>query len=346
MGSLMSARYSDGRLDSPTLLPAATAVERVAISSTGTLVFVPASDYKQRSVVWISPDGVIKDAGFGRRAFASLAVSPDGRRAAIRIVDDRDNTLYAADAAAGTLTPLATPGPGIPAWSPDGKAIAGSVQQTRFGSNLTISRVAAEPGRNWEVLVDGLVEEEVTQWTPDGRALLFSHRDPATGRRSIKRLAIDRTPPEATTVVSVGDHIAQSASLSPDGRWLAYESSETGRLEVYVQGYPTATARIQVSREGGTWPQWSKRGDALYFRAGSALLTSAVTTAPELRSATPRVIVNDALLTPPITGARPFDVASDGRILAIREDDRIRSDHIVVVQNWLSEVRKAERVPR
>jgi Tol biopolymer transport system component len=340
MGSLMSARFSDGRLESPSLLEPASSNERVVVSPAGTLAFIPEPDYKQRALVWISPDGDITDAGFDRRAFSSLALSPDGRRVAISIADDRDDALYAAAADGGALTPLARPGAGIPAWSPDGRWIAGTVQQTRFGSNLTMSRVAAEAGRSWEVLVDGLVEEEVTQWTPDGAALLFSNREPATGRRSIKRLAVDKTPPAATTVVeSAGDHIVQSASLSPDGRWLAYESNETGRLEVYVQSYPTATARIQVSREGGTWPQWTKGGDALYFRAGSALLMAAITTAPELRSAPPRVIVDDPLLPASIAGARAFAVAPDGRVLAIRDDDRIRSDHIVVVQNWIGEVR-------
>ncbi len=341
MGSLMSARYGDGRLDAPTILEPAAASERVAFSPNGTLVFVPEPDYKRRSLVWISPDGRMTDAGFGERAFGAVALSPDGRRAAIRIVDDRDNVLYTADVGGGALTPLATPGPWIPAWSPDGKSIAGTVRLPRVDSSLTVSRIPTEAGRNWEVLVDGFTEDNiVTQWTPDGRGLLFSGRDPGTGRRSVMRLAIDVTPPETSTVVnSVGDHIAQSASVSPDGRWLAYESNESGRLEVYVQGYPTPTARIQASREGGSWPQWSKRGDALYFRAGSALLTSAVTINPELRIAAPRVIVNEPLLAELIAGAKPFDVGPDGRILAIKEDGSVRSDHVVVVQNWLSEVR-------
>jgi hypothetical protein len=154
------------------------------------------------------------------------------------------------------------------------------------------------------------------------------------------RLALDRTPPSASNIVDrVGDHIVQSPALSPDGRWLAYESNESGRLEVYVQSYPSATARVQVSRDGGSWATWTKRGDAIYFAAGSAIMSSTITTQPELRSAAPRMIVNDPLLVPPIAGARPFDIAPDGRILAIREDGSVRSDHIVIVQNWLSEVR-------
>jgi hypothetical protein len=76
-----------------------------------------------------------------------------------------------------------------------------------------------------------------------------------------------------------------------------------------------------------------------YFVAGSAIMSSAITTQPELRSAAPRTIVNDPLFVRVTAGARPFDIAPDGRILAIKEDGSIRSDHIVIVQNWLNEVR-------
>jgi hypothetical protein len=162
------------------------------------------------------------------------------------------------------------------------------------------------------------------------------------------RLELDRTPPSASALLDGGGNsIVQSPALSPDGRLLAYESNESGRLEVYVQSYPVATARIQVSREGGAWPTWSRRGDALYFTAGSAIMSSALTTQPALRSAAPRTMVSDPLLVRPTAGGRPFDVAPDGRILAIREDGSVRSDHIVVVQNWRGEGRRPrEEGPR
>jgi serine/threonine-protein kinase len=337
--SVVGARYEDGRLASPELLDSAAAAERAAVSATGTLAYMPAPDFKRRSLVWISPDGQMSEGDFGKRAFLSVALSLDGRRAAIAIADDRDTALYVADAGGGPLTALATPAAATPSWSPDGKWIAGTVRH-RETNNHTLARVAAESGRNWETLADAVVEDIVSQWTPDGRGLLFSRRDLPTGRRSPMRLALDRTPPSASNIVDrVGDHIVQSPALSPDGRWLAYESNESGRLEVYVQSYPSATARVQVSRDGGSWATWTKRGDAIYFAAGSAIMSSTITTQPELRSAAPRMIVNDPLLVPPIAGARPFDIAPDGRILAIREDGSVRSDHIVIVQNWLSEVR-------
>ena len=134
------------------------------------------------------------------------------------------------------------------------------------------------------------------------------------------------------------DRIAQLPSLSPDGRWLAYESNELGQSEVYVQSYPSPTTRVQVSRDGGGRPMWTSSGDTLLFLAGSALMSSSIATRPELRAGVPRLVLDDPLVGGRV-GTKPFAVAPDGRILAVKEDSSVRSDHVVVVQNWLAEVR-------
>ena len=175
----------------------------------------------------------------------------------------------------------------------------------------------------------------------------LSSQDSRTGRRSIRLLAVDSTPPKVSEIVGgAANRVVNLPSLSPDGRWLAYTSDESGRAEVYAQSYPSPTVRVRVSQDGGTRPMWTKRGDALYFRAGSATMSSTVTTQPELRFGAPRVIVNDPLLVLSGEARKPLDVAPDGRILAIKEDDSIRSDHIVVVQNWLAEVRARQSEAR
>ena len=129
----------------------------------------------------------------------------------------------------------------------------------------------------WETLLGpaSIDSTIVGDWTPDGRDLLLSLRDTATGRRTVGRLALDSTPPKVSVIVDSGkDRIAQLPSISPDGRWLAYESNELGRSEVYVQSYPSPTTRVQVSRDGGARPMWARTGDALYFVAGSTLMIS------------------------------------------------------------------------
>jgi len=345
--AVMGAQYRENRLSSAEFLETGGAIREanngtgvIALSTNGTLVFVPSSDIKQRTVVWISPDGTVSDAGFGQREFGAVSLSPDGRRAAITIGDGPDAALYLADAGGGPLTMLAKPATWAAAWSPDGKWIAGVVLLPNQAYS-TPARIIAEPGGTWKPLVAGESNDDiVAQWAPDGRALLVSHRDSQTGRRSVATLAVDGAPAKASVIVDGAENrLVQLPSLSPDGHWLAYESNETGRAEVYVQSYPSPTARVQVSRDGGSRPMWTKRGDALYFFAGSAIMSSTLTTRPELRAGVPRAMVNDPLLVQGGAANKPIDVAPDGRILAIKEDDSIRSDHIVVVQNWLSLVR-------
>jgi serine/threonine-protein kinase len=146
--------------------------------------------------------------------------------------------------------------------------------------------------------------------------------------------------------VDTGQGIARSASLSPDGRWLAYESNASGRPEIYVQAYPSAAGRLQVSREGGTKARWAKSSNRLYFISGTTFMVSTVTTYPDLRADVPRLVVNEPLLAQDSGATRQYDIAPDGRILAIKEDDSVRSDYIVVVQNWLSEARALLSAPR
>ena len=144
------------------------------------------------------------------------------------------------------------------------------------------------------------------------------------------------------------ERTAREASLSPDGHLLAYESTESsGRAEIYVQAFPSPAGKLQVSREGGTKARWAKNSNRLYFiSGGTTVMVSTVTSDPDLRSDMPRRVINEPLLAQDNGTVRQHDVAPDGRILAIKEDDSARFDYIVVVQNWLSEARALLSAPR
>ena len=227
------------------------------------------------------------------------------------------------------------------AWSPDGKWIAGTVRLPNT-SRETLARVAV--GARAKLGAASRLRRESKTSSRNGRPMAagccfrFAMQRPAAAR--VATLALDSTPPKVSIIVdSAGNRIVQLPSLSPDGR--GWHTNRTNRVEseVYVQSYPSPAARFQISREGGSRPVWTKRGDAVYFVAGSAIMSSALTTDPEPRFGAPRVIVSNPLLVVAGAGNKWFDVALDGRILAIKEDGSIRTDHIVVVQNWLSEVR-------
>jgi hypothetical protein len=247
----------------------------VALSTSGTLAYMPSADLKRRSIVWISPDGTQTDANFGRRPFWAVSLSPDGRRVAVA-ADDHDGTaLYVGDASGGALTPVATnqsTAPEMPR-SPDGKSFAGGDRTGRLLRFSVLGAGAREP-----LLADS-AQSTAEQWTPD------------------------------------------------------------------VQGYPSPAGRIQVSTEGGTRVRWAKNSNRLYFINGTTLMVSTVTTYPDLRSDVPRPVVTEPLLAQD-NARRQYDVALDGRILAIKDDDSVRFDYIVVVQNWLSEARALLSAPQ
>jgi eukaryotic-like serine/threonine-protein kinase len=309
----------------------------VGLSSSGTLAYVPSPDLKRRSLVWIAPDGTQTDANFGRRHFRVTNLSLDGRRVAVA-ADDRDGTvLYVGDSSGGALTRLATTqGPsGEMPWNPDGKSFAA---RDSFGGRLLRFSVLGG-GAGEPLLADG-ARNTPEQWTPDGRGLIFSRSETESGRTSICLLSVDSSPAKWSVIVDGGQSVVFGASLSPDGHWLAYESNESGlRSEIYVQAYPSPTGRRQVSREGGTKARWAKNSNQVYFTTGTTFMVATVTTQPELRSKAPRLIVNEPLLVQDASRFKEYDVAPDGRILALKEDDSVRSDYIVVVQNWLSEAR-------
>jgi Tol biopolymer transport system component len=227
-------------------------------------------------------------------------------------------------------------------WSPDGKTFA--VRDLHAGRLLRFSVLGAGAGE--PLLADG-ARNWPEQWTPDGRGLIFSRTETESGRTSICLLSLDSSPAKWSVIVDGGQAIVRGASLSPDGHWLAYQSNESGPFEIYVQAYPSPARRLQVSREGGMKARWAKNSNRLFFiRGGTTFMVSTVTTQPELRREEPRLIVNEPLLVQDASSVKDYDVAPDGRILALKEDDSARFDYIVVVQNWLSEARALLSAPR
>ena len=125
-----------------------------------------------------------------------------------------------------------------------------------------------------------------------------------------------------------------SPRLSPDGRWLAYESDESGRTQVYVQSFPEATERVQVSVDGGYGPNWSPDGRALYFVREPALMMAAVKPGQEFSTSKPTPLLEGR------TVVLDYDIAPDGRILILRRNPDAAPRKFQVVLNWFAELRK------
>jgi Tol biopolymer transport system component len=177
---------------------------------------------------------------------------------------------------------------------------------------------------------DGLLPDSdkvfiyLTDWSQDGKTLLTSPQRVETGEDvEVLHLGGDRKP-----VPLVHGPSAEGAGrFSPNGKWVAYQSAESGRPEVYVTNYPAGTAKWQVSSEGGSKPMWSADGRQLYYLAGDRVVAAAVHDGASFSGGAARSV--DAL------GDRivDFSVARSGRIVAVREIDPGKPS-LTIVRNW------------
>jgi len=159
----------------------------------------------------------------------------------------------------------------------------------------------------------------------------------------IGRVAIER--PSDANVLLKSAFCNGFAAVSPDGRWMAYRSSMSGRDEIYVERYPELGNRQQISTGGGAFPLWSHDGRELFFGSpdGRQMLAVTIQSGPRLIAGRPRVLFELAMLVQAF-GNRPYDIAPDGRFLIIRsaeaETEGTPASNLILVQNWFEELKR------
>jgi serine/threonine-protein kinase len=302
---------------------------QLAVSPSGTIAFIRRSDARfQDELVWIDRKGSAQPAIPDRRAYEDLSLSPDGQRLAITILDaNRDLWIY--DFARKTLSPFtswaAADYGGV--WSPDGRRIAFVSERPVYQVfQKSISGTAPE-----EPIVAGSYDTEPTSFSPDGKVLVYTQSTHQNGT-DILMMSIegDRKPKPILNSTSNEDH----GIVSPDGRWLAFQSDESGRFETYVQPFPTGQERWQVSNEGGRFPRWRKDTAELFYLSNQGIMGVGYrVSGNEFVPATPTLILSGKYFE--------FDVAPDGqRFIVNRPDPNARPIDVHVVVNWFGELRK------
>jgi eukaryotic-like serine/threonine-protein kinase len=267
------------------------------------------------------------------RSFAFPRLSPDSRRIAVLVGEDRKSDVWIYDLALGTFSRL-TSAQSVTSveWSADGSRVlftaAGKESRAAVWSQL------ASGGSPAELLFETPVLTPLATLSPDGKSLVINSLRERWGLFRVLldsgRVAKDYLTPAAQV---------WSPRFSPDGRWVALESDESGSREVYVRSFPDPSSKVQVSVSGGTEPVWSADGRRLYYRAGSLLLAARVTLAPSFSLIGRDTVLSNLMIAgTPFFGAN-YAVTRDGkRILAILPD---RDDYqLVVSPNWLTELRR------
>ncbi|MCZ6917514.1 MAG: protein kinase [Gemmatimonadetes bacterium] len=322
-----------------------------AVSSTGTLVYLPAEAEEApnvSTVLWVGKDGTEEELPLpGGRYYAMPRVSPDGGQIAITGSRRGDMDVWLYDIARDVLTSM-TPGPGRafnPVWTPDGRRLTFTYMPITSGFP-NIYWMPADGSHPPEPLREFDRPEFPNSWSPDGKVLAFTaiyleEGMIVSGNADIWLL--DSDDPESARPWFETPFLEYAAIFSPHGRSIAYVSDESGESEIYIRPYPGPGARIKVSTAGGGEPAWSRDGRTLFYRQGTVLMATPVQPGRELRVGTPVPLLEMDGDFAGIADTHNYDVAADGdRFLIVRrEQPAVENTRLVVVTDWFTALEKA-----
>jgi eukaryotic-like serine/threonine-protein kinase len=303
-------------------------VAQYSVASNGNLAYVAQAMLKRPlQLTAISDKGLLVPASQTRGPYNNPSVSPDGRRIAFER-HDPEADIWFLDVARDTFTRVSYSAGGEiqPVWTPDSRRIIFAHEEPVFHLYWRGADESGPPER----LLDGPEDQVPSSVTPDGKFLIFTQGSPSTrGDIWMLPLAGERKP--QLLIRTPFDE--RLAAVSADGKWLAFESNETGRSEIYVQSFPDGGQRTQVSTGGGRTARWSRSSNTLYYRAGDRIMAVTLTAAPETTVSKP-VLQFEA----PIYGG--FDVAPGGRFFSVVRDPTEPPTPAHVVLNWFDELRR------
>ncbi len=302
-----------------------------AISRDGTFIFIPGSATDRR-LVWVDRQGRTEPLHPQPDDYWSPRFSPDGTRLAVGIGPDihvlelkRPTRTRVTFGTTGALFPFT--------WSADGSSILFSRVDDRK-EGLDIVSVPADGSTPPKLLAAGEQRQWATSVAMSGTVALYEQQ--AGTLRDIWMLATDGK----RSVFLATPFQERVPRFSPDGRWVAYVSNDSGRDEVYVRPAAGTGGKVTVSSDGGTEPAWASNGRELFYRRGDRVLAAAVATGPTFTASPPRVLFEGLYERDRGSGgAYPnYDVAPDGQRFAMIQAPTA-SSNIVVVLNWFEDLK-------
>ena len=310
------------------------------ISRTGTLVYRRTSGEAQMTVQWVDPTGKQEALRANAGSYEHPCLSPDGKRIALTSSDGGNRDVWIVDPQRDAMTRLTFGGYNIePKWSPDGQSIVFST----LGKGLF--RVRADGAIQPQALT--LAKTFLRPWsfTPDGKRLAYFETSVANPQILTLPLVDDGGQwkggqPEP---FSRNTYTERLPSFSPDGRWLAYDSDESGRTEVYVRAFPPPASgqggKGQISNNGGSGARWSRTAPEIVYRSGDQVMAVKYTIAGDT------VVAEKPKVWIAKLGGTAWDLAPDGRRVAVLTSVRsgeapVREHEVVFLLNFIDELRR------
>ena len=292
-----------------------------------------------RQLTWLDRSG--KSVGVvgapDAAGLTDVELSPDGERVAVYRTVNGNQDVWLIDAARGvpkrfTFDPLLD---SFPLWSPDGNRIA--FQSVRRGVQNLYWKLSSGAGTD-DLLLETDQNKAPTDWSSDGRFLLFRSLDPQTGF-DLWVLPVSGDKKPFPFLKSASEE--REGQFSPDSKWIAYQSNESGRSEIYVQPFPGTGGKFQISANGGAQPRWNKNGkEIFYVSLDSKMMSAPVKLSPDgqsLETGTPAVLFPVRIAGGPLSGIfrQQYAVSSDGqRFLVNLAAAEGAASPITLIYNW------------
>ncbi len=323
--------------------PIAENAFQATVAADQTLVYLDSPDAGRGQLVWLDRSArKLREVGLAGQ-LADPAISPDGRRVALSITEGGNQDVWVFDMVRGVKTRLsnAVQPDWRPVWSPDGEQIAFITQGS--GNWDIFLRRADGVGEATTVLATP-VQDLVSDWSRDGKYVLFHQSALDIGWIERKGDGAEWEP-HRTMETPAREFVPK---LSPNGRFVAYASDESGRMEVYVRPFPEGGGRVTVSTNGGRKIRWSPDGKELFYVEGETLIAVEVSTEGDFLISKSTRLFEHPGLRPGINNA-PYDVSADGErfllVEPITDTGEVSKPAIRVVQNWFEQFRERLRLP-
>jgi serine/threonine-protein kinase len=316
-----------------------------AFSDAGLLAYLPGPSRGQElPLQWLDASGkteVLRATPFDG---ANIRFSPDGRRLAMNIYDGTQHDVWLYEWERDTISRFTFDSENdlVPIWAPDGRAIAFASARADKTPNLYLQPV---DGAGATVrLTQSRNMQTPNAWHPSGTSLVFEEQTVAGGT-DLMLLPLETDPttswkPGKPTVLLGSPAVESDATFSPDGRWLAYSSNDSGRFEVYVRAFPGSAGQWQVSTGGGRFPVWSRTVNHLFYRAADLkLMVTEFVADDSFRAGKPRAWSARLDDRGP---NRSFDLHPDGKRFAVLRSlaPEAKRTHISFIFNFADELRR------
>jgi eukaryotic-like serine/threonine-protein kinase len=307
---------------------------QVSVSAAGMLLYRSTNPLRQFK--WVDrtgkPQGTVGEPAFS----AFFHLSPDGRRIVVTYVNASGNDLSILDVDRGVASRLVSrPGVNVyPVWSPDSRTIL-------FSSDFPVNLFRKDAGgvSGEQRLTQSPNQQFAMDWSRDGRFILYEEDTASGDHRSLWILPVapGDAKPRPYRRTAFNESMGQ---FSPDTRWVAFQSDESGRNEIYIDTFPEPRGKVRISTGGGVLPLWGVHGRELFYASPDSMLMS-VSLKPgtgSLDPSAPRALFPLLVID---TDVSPYDVAPDGQRFLVLDTPEHAAQPLTVIVNWPALLKKA-----